>query len=323
LIENGTTEDQKVRRLCLKELAVILAAEKTPSPRKPVLLVVGAVCAFRVSGTVKSFFELAAQRDAYALRVSENGARHPLRIVVTRPEPKNTEMCREINALGGKAIPFPCIKLLPLENWAAGSAAELLQELALCQWLVFTSAPGVHFFFEGCLCRGIDLRAFSKNRFAVVGPGTAEALTRWGFIPDFISPVFNGEALGRALTEKTGPGETLLLIRALESAPHLTAILSERGISFRELAVYDSVPAEGGEAARRIITEGCFDFVFFTSPKTVLSFASRFSCSGIQALCIGQSTAEKAREFGMETHTPAEASAKGLYQLAAELESAP
>jgi uroporphyrinogen-III synthase len=132
-------------------------------------------------------------------------------------------------------------------------------------------------------------------------------------------PVFNGTRLGLALIERMSPGEEALLIRSHVNEKGLDRVLKEQGIPFRELAVYETLPAEGSSTILSIIGEGRFDFVLFFSPSAVPVFAAACSGRGVKALCIGAATAARAKEFGMETYTPAEASSEGLCRLAAGL----
>jgi uroporphyrinogen III methyltransferase/synthase len=116
-------------------------------------------------------------------------------------------------------------------------------------------------------------------------------------------------------------GELAYLIGAGQKTPALGETLLEQGIPFRDLAIYDTIPAEGGAIARRIIEAGQFDGVLFTSPSMVSAFIALFgpeNRSGVQALCIGETTGEAARKFGMKVHIADEASMQGLYRLAAE-----
>jgi uroporphyrinogen III methyltransferase/synthase len=184
---------------------------------------------------------------------------------------------------------------------------------------VFTSASGVNCFFDEFLRSGGDLRFFAGRQFAVVGPATAKALAARGFIADCMPPVFNGTRLGLALAEKMSPGEEVLLIRSRVNEKGLDRILKERAIPFRELAVYETLPAKGSSPALGIIGEGRFDFVLFFSSSAVPVFAAACPGPGVKALCIGAAAAALAEEFGMEAYTAAEASTAGLCRLAADL----
>ncbi|GHU88402.1 uroporphyrinogen III methyltransferase [Spirochaetia bacterium] len=295
VIENGTTKRQRVRRLCLQELAELPVTEMVPGTTSgaPVLVAVGAVCT--LADTLGTELALAeTPRDLSPAGLSLAG----LRIVVTRPEPQNAETCRKIRARGGRAIPFPCIKRVP-----AKFPSEAFEEAVQYQWLVFTSATGVEIFFEGYLHSGGDLRAFAPCYFAAIGPATVDALAKQGFIADYVPEVHNGHSLGQGLAERVKPGEKVLLLRARDAHPEMSQILTEQNISFREMAVYETIPAEGNAYARKIIEEGRFDVVYFSSGQGAAGFKAAFpglDMRGIPAICFGESVAIMARKLDME-----------------------
>jgi uroporphyrinogen III methyltransferase/synthase len=329
IIENGAARNQKVRRLRLGEMGAPCAPALSPVTQNarfpPTLIVVGAVCG------------IAAQRA----EVSAGSAPlKGLRIVVTRPEPKNADACGRIRELGGKAIPFPCIKILP----SAELGPENFREAGKARWIVFTSASGVDIFFESCRNAGVDFRVFGSCRFAVIGPATAGALIRRGFIPDYAPPVYHSASLALGLakkiaaenadtpsaagTEARGSGSgvpAVLLARSRLGSPELPRILEERGISFRELVLYDVIPAGGNARARKQIEAGDFDLVFLSSPSIVSAFAAAFpglDLSHIHAVCIGETTARRAGELGLPFLTADEASFEGMCGKAASWERA-
>jgi uroporphyrinogen III methyltransferase/synthase len=307
IIENGASPLQRLRRLSLEELAALPTLPESPLP--PTLILAGAVCS------------LAGETGPPEKPEPEAGRPPPLRglrIVVTRPEPRNAELCRLIGELGGKAIPFPCIRTIPFPDLGG----LILREAGACRWLVFTSAAGVEIFFDAYLGAGGDFRSLGGKKFAAVGPATGEALSRRGFIPDFVPPVYQGGALGEGLAGKISPGETVLLARARLGSPELPRILAERGLAFRQLSLYDTVPAEGNPCARRLIEAGRFDLVFFSSPSMVSAFVRAFPALDlprIRAICAGESTVNRARELGMSPQAAGEASAEALCRKAAKL----
>jgi uroporphyrinogen III methyltransferase/synthase len=315
IIEDGAGPRQKVRRFTLEKLAAYTDSGSPIGPRPPTLVVVGEVCSLGE--------KLSAGQVS---RPAEDLPLWGLRIVVTRPEPRNAELCDMIRSQGGTAIPFPCIKTIPAGEAGGELPAKLPTEDLLnaggYSWLLFTSATGVAFFFRCFIDSGGDLRSVGNCRMGAVGPSTAAALKDQGFTPDLVPPVFNGPGLGEALAGKIAGGEDVLVLGPRDKSPGLAEELRRANIPFRELILYDTFPAEGGPAARRIIGEGRFDLVFFASPSAVKAFAGAFPqalSGGLTALCIGESTAATARELGMVAHVAAEASAEGLCRLAGEL----
>lgn len=306
IIENGSSPLQRVRHLALEELAALPPAGESPS-LPPTLVLAGAVCSLAGKTGPREKPEAEPPLPLKGLR-----------IVVTRPEPRNAELCRLVGELGGKAIPFPCIRTIPLPGLAAG----ILREAGASEWLVFTSAAGVEIFFDAYLGAGGDFRNLGGKKFAAIGPATGEALARRGFIPDFVPPVSNSGALGEGLGEKVSPGETVLLARARLGSPELPRIFAEQGLAFRQLVLYDTVPAEGKPQARRIIEEGRFDLVFFSSPSIVSAFVRAFPALDLPrlpALCAGETTLNRARELGMSPRAAEEAGAEAMCRKAAAL----
>jgi uroporphyrinogen III methyltransferase/synthase len=340
LISQGTTSQRRTWITVLGRLGEAADFEGLVSPA---LIVVGAVCSLgkpTAPGPTpqgKAQPQEAPTRgrpDCEDLPLSSQPDRPlgGLRIVVTRPEPGNADLCRRIRELGGEALPVPCIKTIPLPQ---NGARHLFS--ASSGWIVFTSATGVDMFFDQYLGGGGDIRNFSARRFAAVGPATAEALKRHGFIADYVPPIYNGRCLGEGLVNKIGggsdkisPEEEILLIRPRLGAQDLKEAIAKSGASFRELAVYDTVPAEISDHARQVIEGGRFDYLFFTSLSAVVAFGNTFGTvfgntggvfphKPVKAICIGESTAEKAREYGMETSVPEEASTNAMVQLLCNL----
>jgi uroporphyrinogen III methyltransferase/synthase len=300
LIENGTTPLRRVHILSLAELA-----RRRQSAASPALVVVGEVCRLAPNSAPPLS---SGERLPEAAR-----ARKPLaglRIVVTRPQPENAALCREIRALGGTAIPFACIKIVPRAGSPSGPRPEEIRAAENFSWLVFTSASGTVVFFDAYLSGGGDLRRFAACRFAAIGPATAEALKKRGFVPDCTPRSSGGRQLGEALAQKVSPGETVLLVRALAPAPGLAETLTEKGVPFQELPVYETVAAEPGEYARRLVAEGRFDYVLFASPSAVSAFRGVFPA--VRAVCMGESTAARARELGMDPLLAEEATIQGI-----------
>jgi uroporphyrinogen III methyltransferase/synthase len=303
IVENASTARRRVCVLTVEGL------QKAEAPASPAVILIGEVCRFAEQGVPAR------------PRGDSPSADKPLagrRIVVTRQEPENTELCRKIRGLGAAAIPFPCIRIVPL---AAGEGERTAS--GKISWIVFTGARGIDIFFDACLASGKDLRLFSACRFAVIGPASARALKKRGFVPDYMPDTYSARALGEGLAEKAA-GETLLLVRGRRNTAELPEVFTEKGIAFQELTIYDTLPAEGGAYARALIADGRFDYVFFASPSAALAFGAQFPSmdfSAVQAVCIGETTADCAQKLGMTVHTPAEATTDAMCRLVCGLVS--
>ena len=180
------------------------------------------------------------------------------------------------------------------------------------RWLVFTSSNGVHTFFRRLWQQGIDLRHLARVSFAVVGPGTAEALGEHGFRADLCPESYTTEALGRELLACVFSGEVCLL-RCVQSGPELGELLS-RWLPVREIALYDLQPDE--EAARQARSRlGEMDYLVFSSGSGVELYVETQGAipEGVRCICIGAVTARTLARYTEEPPIMAESiSAEGI-----------
>lgn len=245
--------------------------------------------------------------------------RRPLfgrRVLVTRTRDQASSLSQRIAALGGDPVELPLIEIVPVEDWAPVDAA--IGRLSSYQWLVFTSANGVEFFFRRLRELGLDVRSMAGIKIACVGDATAATLAERGLLAELVPTDFRAEALLEPLTVLAQAGERLLLPRgdlAREDLPHG---LRSRGLEVDEVVVYRTRPALGetGEI-RRLLAAGELDAITFTSPSTVENFVANLGPGTVELLgraviaCIGPVTANAARELGLPVRVVARQSTIG------------
>ena len=206
---------------------------------------------------------------------------------------------------GAEVLEIPCI----LTETLPGP----LPSFAGVGWLAFTSAAGVESFFALLEAEGRDVREIGGARVAAVGPATRRALRARGLRVDLVPEVCDGANLAAALAERGGGA--VLLLRAESGAAGLAEGLAERGVPFREHALYRTrcVAAE--------LPTLDFDMAVFTSASTVRGLAGclpeDWSRSRIKAVCIGETTARSAVEAGFtDVTTASSATLEGLLEAA-------
>ena len=90
-----------------------------------------------------------------------------------------------------------------------------------------------------------------------------------------------------------------------------------------DLAVYETLTKQNELIpVAQLFEKDRIDSVFFTSASTVRAFVltnPEADPARIRALCIGEMTAEAAREAGMIVHVAQEATVEGLVELAEKL----
>jgi uroporphyrinogen III methyltransferase/synthase len=180
---------------------------------------------------------------------------------------------------------------------------------------VFVSANGVRFFFEAFFASGGDLRSLASLRIAAIGPATAAALRGFGLTADFVPSRYDSQTLGTELAEILGAQEKLWIPRSTSGSAELGGIWTSRGISYRELPVYESVDLDIPAAVRRALLADAFDYIFFTAPSAVTRFAEaipELDRKKVKAVCIGAPTADAAAAAGMTTLVAAKATPQGM-----------
>lgn len=179
------------------------------------------------------------------------------------------------------------------------------------RWLVFTSANGVELFFRQLLEQRVDLRRLHTCRFAVIGAATGAALAQQGFRADLCPEEYTNRGLGLALGGQAKPKEELLLLRSAQGSPVLPALLRERGLSVREIPLYDLQP----DPELPPCDLSRLDYLTFSSSGGVDLFFRRYGAvpTGVKCVCIGEVTARALLDRGgPQPLVPGETSVQGM-----------
>ncbi|MCK9906321.1 uroporphyrinogen-III synthase, partial [Frankia sp. Cpl3] len=115
-----------------------------------------------------------------------------------------------------------------------------LHRLGSFDWVMFTSANGVAFFFKRLRELGLDIRSM-RAKVAAVGPKTAAALEEKGLVVNVLPGEFRAEGLLNSLQGELHAGEKVLLPRADIARETLPRELRERGLEVTEADTYDTV----------------------------------------------------------------------------------
>jgi uroporphyrinogen III methyltransferase/synthase len=215
----------------------------------------------------------------------------------------------KLSAAGFRPVIFPTIQLQALP---APDLDRALVQIERFDWLLFSSANGVHFFFR----RLHELRLSPRlPRTGTVGSATASKLAEYGIQPDFIPDSFTGEAMAAGLGDVSG--QNILLPRARIGRPQIVARLRSQGAQVTDIPLYDTVTAVPDPAALEELALG-YEAITFASPSSVHGFLeiSGKPISSAVVVCIGPVTAEAAVECGLPVPLqPDEYTLGGLVQL--------
>ena len=298
LVRWGTTPRQETLVGTLADIAETVA---TTGFGSPAVTVVGDVVGLR--------HEIAWFEHPAVAWVRQRRPLHGRRILVPRTRHQAGRLSSRLRALGGEPIEAATIALRP------GREPDRLDvELARMadgafDWVGLTSANGVEAVWERLTAMGGDARWFARTRLAVVGSGTAEALTVRGLRADLVPDRFTTAGLSDALLASGEQGR-ILLPRADIATPQLTSSLSDAGWDVTEVEAYRTVLADAlPDAVRDELTSGGIDAVALASSSTVRNLVTLLGGlphPEIRIVSIGPVTSATCAELGLQVAAEAD-----------------
>ena len=291
LIFNGTQPSQDTVVGTLQEL---LDHVKQPKFKNAAMLVVGRVTGLR---------EHLRWFDARPLFGKQ--------IVVTRPREQASDLVEALELLGATVVEAPTVRIVPPEDY--GPLDEACAKVAEYDWVVFTSANGVDYFFQRLQEGPGDTRSLAGVKLCAIGPGTAERLAKHCLKVDLMPSEYRAEAVVDAL-RSTGDlkKKKFLLPRADIARELLADELRKSGAEVTEVTAYRSVSVEPDRDNEpdiyRMLLDRKVDVVTFTSASTVRNFVKLYGAepvadllSSVAIASIGPVTAEAAQQCGIKT----------------------
>jgi uroporphyrinogen III methyltransferase/synthase len=225
-------------------------------------------------------------------------------VVVTRPRHQAGDLVRRLEELGARTSVLPAVEVRPPADW--GPVDRAVAELSRYQWLVFTSANGVHFFLRRLLELGRDLRALGPLRLAAIGPATADALRAYHLEADVVPDEYRSEDLAAALRDHVR-GRRVLLARADRGRDLLREELAAVA-EVEQVAVYSQCDAAEWDAAvLEEVRAGRVDYVTLTSSNITRALARSLDAAALGAIRSGRVrlvtispvTSDAVRELGL------------------------
>ena len=247
------------------------------------------------------------------------------RILITRAREQSSEFATRLRDLGAEVIEFPTIEIVPPLSWEGLDQA--IDQLKSYDWIIFTSANGVNFFFERLRERGKDCYLPSSLKVCAIGPATAYQLRDRGIQVDYTPKEFIAEAILEGFKQIAVKGRRILLARAREARDVLPQGLRKMSAEVDVVVAYQTVKPKGGSRRlKKLLRDGVIDVITFTSSSTVNHFAELLKkedlkklLDGIAIACIGPITARTAKKCGMRVQIqPKQYTIPGLTQAIAE-----
>jgi len=284
LIRRGTTPQQEVITGTLDSIVELAQARKF-SP--PAILVVGKVVDLR---DTLNWFE---QKPLFGKG-----------IVITRPQRQADDLARLLISEGAYPISFPTIKIVPPANWHG--LDEAIDKLTTYNWLIFTSANGVQFFFERLREKNKDIRDLKGIKICCIGPATARQIEDKGIKVDLVPEQFIAEGILQSFAAMDLKGRKILIPRAAKARDVLPEGLKKFGASVDVVAAYQTVNSgKKKEDLAVLISDNKVDVLTFTSSSTVTNFVEIMGRdfplpAHVDVACIGPVTADTAKKAGFK-----------------------
>ncbi len=235
------------------------------------------------------------------------------RILITRARDQAGQFSAHLRSLGAEVIEFPTIEVVPPLRWEGLDRA--IVRLESYDWIIFTSANGVKFFWERLKEKGKEDHFPSRLKICAIGPATAKQLKQMGIRTDYMPKEYVAEAILEGFEKMAIRERRILLARAQVARDVLPEGLRKAGARVDVVETYRTIKPKGGsKKLRQLLSAGEIDTVTFTSSSTVNHFMEllkkedwKMLLKGVAIACIGPITASTAKGWGMSVHIQPEA----------------
>jgi len=247
------------------------------------------------------------------------------KILITRSREQSGEFAARLRKLGAEVIEFPTIEIVPPRSLEKLDRA--ISKLKSYDWMIFTSANGVNFFWQRLKEKGKHRALPSSLKTCAIGPATANQLKEKKIPVSYMPKEYIAEAILKGFERMPIKGKRILLARAKKARDVLPKGLRKMGGMVDVVEVYRTVRPKGGaKRLRKLLSEERIDVITFTSSSTVDHFVEllkgmdlKKALKDIAIACIGPVTTRTARERGRKVHIqPKEYTIPGLTRAIAK-----
>jgi uroporphyrinogen III methyltransferase/synthase len=285
IVGGGTTPAQQV---LVGRASDIAAKAAQAGIRPPAVLIIGKVVSLRDK---IRWFELRPLSGA--------------KIVITRAREAAGQLRAGLERLGAEVIELPTIRFEPPADTAP--LDEAVCNLSQFNWVTFTSANAVEWFFAALDRAGLDSRALGGVKICTIGPATSAKLRQFGLRSDAQPMRYMASAIVEALAARQNlAGLNILCPRSDVAPPDLVEALAARGAKVHQVIAYRTVP-EDADTGRllELLQADQIDWITFTSASAVTNFFSAVGPGSLRArrvrlASIGPVTSEAIRRFGLQ-----------------------
>ncbi|CQR48044.1 uroporphyrinogen-III synthase [Paraliobacillus sp. PM-2] len=229
------------------------------------------------------------------------------KILVTRSSEQARPMMEGLYALGAEPKHVP---LITFQAKCVDENRKKLNQIKDYDWIFFTSANGVRFFFENMQYYQISQSQLKDVKFAVIGEKSEQTLQFYGYQASFLPSKYQATEMADQFVYFFGKDNRVLLALGNKSSLEVQKVLTNKAIETEMIIVYETLNETAyQEALTKWIKQDKLDVYTFTSPSTVHSFDDQtkgipdetaYIKNNRLCVCIGTTTEQAALASGFQ-----------------------
>ncbi|MHC4648402.1 MAG: uroporphyrinogen-III C-methyltransferase [Planctomycetota bacterium] len=194
----------------------------------------------------------------------------------------------------GNIVHRQLIDCVPLDDYS--QIDSVLRTVTRFDWIVFTSANGIRFFFQRLRAIHLDCRALASAKLAVIGKTSAEKLSEFGIVADMCPDTESSAGLLEKFSSIDARNKKILLPQSEIASKELPEGLVGMGAVVTKLPIYKTVEVDPGE-----IDFDHIDQILFTSGSTIRAFIRKFGSvpAHVKAYCLGLPSLAEAKKHNI------------------------
>ncbi len=223
------------------------------------------------------------------------------KLLITRAEHQTDSFIKLLENKGAEAISFPMIAIRAIENQK--NIEKELNLLENIDWIVFTSANTVNYFFETIEKFQIKVHFLTHLRIATVGEKTKAALEKVGYRSSFVPIEYTAQMLAKQIP--IFGDERILIPQSSKANNEYVNLLSEQCKEVITLPIYENYDPQYSKEDFIAILEHQLDWITFFSGSAVENFCQHLSKYNLELTnekiaVIGTSTEKIAVDNGLK-----------------------
>lgn len=216
------------------------------------------------------------------------------KVLITRSLEDNKEFKEQLERKGAIVFELPMIEFHPIDDLT--EIHQALQELDNIDWIVFTSAKTVEFFFAIAEKKGVKFYYYPNLRIATVGEKTKLKLEQLGYRTNFVPIKYTAEVLAENMDENIS-GKRILIPQSNLASNEYLEVFRKRGALPLPITIYKNKAILYGYWDFEQVMNKGLDYLTFTSGSTYEAFIANMKNAKIvfkneKIICIGPSTAK-------------------------------